>query len=72
MKVWLLMDVSPDPISNDTSLLPIMLLLGVVLVLSITFLAALVFFLIRYKRRKLELSKQSEPSPRVEQFHQPE
>lgn len=63
MTVLLLMDVSPDPISGHTSLLPVMLLLGAVLVLSVTFLALLVFFLIRYKRRKLTSAVQSEPTP---------
>ncbi len=72
MNVLLMMDVSRDPVSGDISLLPIMLLLGVVLVLSVTFLAVLVFFLIRYKRRKLNSAKQSEPTPRIEQLAQPE
>jgi hypothetical protein len=72
MNVLFLIDVSSDPLSNEMSLLPVMLLLGAVLILSVTSLAALVFFLIRYKRRKLDLSKQSEPSPGIEQLTQPE
>ena len=72
MNVLLLLDVAPDPISGDMSLLPVMILLGVILVLSVTFLALLVFFLIRYKRRKLNLSKQAEPTPRIEQLAQTE
>jgi hypothetical protein len=72
MNVLLLIDVSRDSLPNEMSLLPVMLLLGAVLVLSITFLAALVFFLIRYKRRKLDSCKKSEPSPGIEQLTQPE
>ena len=72
MKALLLMDVRPDPIVGDSSLFTVMILLGVILVLSITFLAGLVFFLIRYKRRKLALSEQAEPTPGVQQFAQPE
>jgi len=72
MNVLLLLDVSPDPIAGDMSLLPVMILLGVILVLSVTFLAFLVFFLIRYKRRKLQLSQQAEPMPRIEQLPQTE
>jgi hypothetical protein len=72
MNVMLLLDLRPDPVSNDLSYLPILLMLGVILVLSVTFLALLVFFLIRYKRRKLLLSQQAEPTPRIEQLPQPE
>ena len=72
MNALLLLDVAPDPVSGDLSFLPIMLLLGAVLVLSVTFLALLVFFLIRYKRRRLDSAKQSEPMPRIEQLPQPE
>jgi hypothetical protein len=68
MNALLLMDVSPGPIAGDSSVLMIMILLAVILVLSVTFLAALVFFLIRYKRRKLALAEQPEPTPGVEQF----
>lgn len=71
MNVLLFLDVRPDPIAGDMSLLPVMILLGVILVLSVTFLASLVFFLIRYKRRKL-LSQQAEPIPRIEQLPQTE
>ncbi len=70
MNLLLLMDVAPDPVSSG--LLPVMILLGVVLVLSVTFLALLVFFLIRYKRRKLTSTVQSEPVPGIQQLTQPE
>jgi hypothetical protein len=72
MNTLILMDVAPDPISGDVSLLPVMLLLGAVLVLSVTFLALLVFFLIRYKRRKLDSAKQPKPTPRIEHLPQTE
>jgi len=70
MNFLLLLDVAPDPVSSG--LLPIMLLLVAVLVLSVTFLALLVFFLIRYKRRKLASAVQSEPVPGIQQLTQPE
>jgi hypothetical protein len=72
MNVFLLLDLAPDPIAGDMSLLPVMILLGAVLALSVTFLALLIFFLIRYKRRKLQLSQQTEPTPGIEQLAQPE
>lgn len=72
MKALLLIDVSPDPVAGDSSILLIMILLGVILVLSVTFLAALVFFLIRYKRRKLASAEPAEPLPGIQQLAQPE
>ena len=62
----MLMDVAPEPSASDLAMLPILIVLGVVLVLSVTFLALLVFFLIRYKRRKLTSAIQPEPAPGVE------
>lgn len=62
----LLMDVAPEPSAGDLALLPILIVLGVILVLSVTFLALLVLFLIRYKRRKLASAVQTEPAPGVE------
>ncbi len=66
MILMLLMDVPPAPGANDLALLPVIVVLGVILVLSVTFLALLVIFLIRYKRRKLTSAIQSEPAPGVE------
>ena len=62
----LLMDVAPEPSAGDLALLPVMVILGAILVVSVTFLALLVFFLIRYKRRKLASAIQPEPAPGVE------
>lgn len=62
----LLMDVAPEPSAGDLALLPVLIVLGVILVLSVTFLALLVFFLIRYKRRKLTSAVQPEPAPGIE------
>lgn len=72
MNALLLMDIRPDPVAGDSSLFTVMILLGVILVMSITFLAGLVFFLIRYKRRKLVSFEQAKPSPGVQQFAQTE
>ena len=62
----MLIDVAPEPAAGDLALLPVMVVLGAILVLSVTFLALLVFFLIRYKRRKLTSAIQTEPAPGVE------
>ncbi|HKO60060.1 MAG TPA: hypothetical protein VJV03_02780 [Pyrinomonadaceae bacterium] len=64
--ILMLMDVAPGPSASDLAMLPILIVLGVILVLSVTFLALLVFFLIRYKRRKLTSAIQPEPAPGVE------
>jgi hypothetical protein len=64
--ILMLMDLAPAPSAGDLALLPIIIVLGVILVLSVTFLALLVFFLIRYKRRQLNSPVQPEPAPRVE------
>ena len=53
MSLLMMMDVAPDPTAGDLALLPIMVILGAILVLSVAFVAGLAFFLIRYKRRKL-------------------
>ena len=70
MSLLMLMDVAPEPTAGDLALLPVLVILGAILVLSVTFLALLVFFLIRYKRRKLASAIQPEPAPGVEQFAQ--
>ena len=72
MTLLMLMDVAPEPAAGDLGLLPVMVILATILVLSVTFLALLVFFLIRYKRRKLASAVQPEPAPGVEQFAQSE
>lgn len=64
--ILMLMDLAPAPSAGDLALLPIIIVLGVILVLSVTFLALLVFFLIRYKRRQLSSAIQPEPTPGVE------
>lgn len=46
-----LLDVRPQPV-GETSWLPLILLLGIVLMLSVAFSGGLVFLLIRLKRRK--------------------
>jgi hypothetical protein len=66
MSLLMLMDVAPEPTAGDLALLPVMVILGAILVLSVTFLALLVFFLIRYKRRKLASAMQPEPAPGIE------
>ncbi len=66
MSVSMLMDLAPAPTAGDLALVPVMIILGAILVLSVTFLALLVFFLIRYKRRKLGSAIQPEPAPGVE------
>lgn len=66
MSLLTLMDVAPDPTAADLALLPVMVILGAILVLSVTSLALLVFFLIRYKRRKLASAIQPEPAPGIE------
>ena len=66
MSLLMLMDVAPEPSAGDLALLPVMVILGAILVLSVTFLALLVFFLIRYKRRKLASAIQPEPAPGIE------
>jgi len=66
MSLLTLMDVAPEPTAGDLALLPVMVILGAILVLSVTFLALLVFFLIRYKRRKLASAIQPEPAPGIE------
>ena len=66
MSLLMLMDVAPAPTAGDLALVPVMVILGAILVLSVTFLALLVFFLIRYKRRKLASAIQPEPAPGVE------
>ena len=68
MSLLMMMDVAPDPTAGDLALLPIMVILGAILVLSVAFVAGLAFFLIRYKRRKLASAIQSEPAPGIEQF----
>ena len=70
MSLLMMMDVAPDPTAGDLAMLPIMVILGAILVLSVAFVAGLAFFLIRYKRRKLASAIQSEPAPGVEQFAQ--
>jgi hypothetical protein len=70
MSLLMMMDVAPDPTAGDLALLPVMVILGAILVLSVAFVAGLAFFLIRYKRRKLASAIQSEPAPGVEQFAQ--
>ena len=48
--VWLLLiDVPPEPVS---SLAALIVLLAIVFVLAVSFVAGLVFLLIRFKRRK--------------------
>ena len=66
MNLLMLMDVAPEPTAGDLALLPVMVILGAILVLSVTFVALLAFFLIRYKRRQLASAVQSEPAPGVE------
>ena len=66
MSLSMLSDVAPEPTAGDLALLPVMAILGAILVLSVTFLALLVFFLIRYKRRKLASAIQPEPAPGAE------
>ena len=66
MSLLMLMDVAPEPSAGDLALLPVMVILGAILVLSVTFLALLVFFLIRYKRRQLASAIQPEPAPGIE------
>ena len=70
MSLLMMMDVAPDPTAGDLALLPVMVILGAILVLSVAFVAGLAFFLIRYKRRKLASAVQPEPAPGVEQFAQ--
>ena len=70
MRLLMMMDVAPDPTAGDLALLPVMVILGAILVLSVAFVAGLAFFLIRYKRRKLASAVQPEPAPGVEQFAQ--
>jgi hypothetical protein len=72
MSLLMLLDVAPEPATGDLGLLPVMVILAAILVLSVTFLAWLVFFLIRYKRRKLASAIQAEPAPGIEQFAEPE
>jgi len=62
----LMLDVAPEPAAGDLALLPVMVILGAILVLSVSFVALLTFFLIRYKRRQLASAIQSEPAPGVE------
>lgn len=66
MRLLMLMDVAPEPAAGDLGLLPVMVILAAILVLSVTFLALLVFFLIRYKRRKIASAIQTEPAPGIE------
>jgi len=65
MSLLMLMDVAPEPAAGDLALLPVMVILGAILVLSVSFVALLAFFLIRYKRRQLS-AVQSEPAPGIE------
>lgn len=62
----MLMDVAPEPTAGDLALLPVLAILGAILVLSVSFLALLVFFLIRYKRRQLDSAIQPKPAPGIE------
>lgn len=66
MRLLMLMDVAPEPAAGDLGLLPVMAILAAILVLSVTFLALLVLFLIRYKRRKIASAIQTEPAPGIE------
>ena len=66
MNLLMLIDVAPEPTDGDLALLPIMIVLGAILILSVASLALLVFFLIRYKRRQLTSAIQTEPMPGVE------
>ena len=66
MSLLMLMDIALEPAAGDLGLLPVMVILGAILVLSVTFLAFLVFFLIRYKRRKIASAVQPEPLPGIE------
>jgi len=66
MSLLMLMDVAPEPAAGDLALLPVMVILGAILVLSVSFVALLALFLIRYKRRQLAAAVQSEPAPGVE------
>ena len=66
MSLLMLMDVAPEPSAGDLALLPVLVILGAILVLSVTVLALLVVFLIRYKRRKLASAIQPEPAPGIE------
>lgn len=66
MRLLMLMDVAPEPAAGDLGLLPVMVILAAILVLSVTFLALLVLFLIRYKRRKIASAIQTEPAPGIE------
>ena len=66
MSLLMLIDVAPEPAAGDLGLLPVMVILAAILVLSVTFLALLVFFLIRYKRRKIASAIQTEPAPGIE------
>jgi len=66
MSLLMLMDVAPEPAAGDLALLPVMVILGAILVLSVSFVALLALFLIRYKRRQLASAVQSEPAPGVE------
>ena len=66
MSLLMLMDIALEPAAGDLGLLPVMVILGAILVLSVTFLALLVFFLIRYKRRKIASAVQPEPLPGIE------
>ena len=66
MNLLLFLDVAPEPGVGDLALVPVLIILGAILVLSVTFVALLVFFLIRYKRRKLSSAMQAEPVPGIE------
>ena len=66
MGMLMLLDVAPEPTAGDLALLPVLAILGAILVLSVTFLALLVFFLIRYKRRKLASAIEPAPAPGIE------
>lgn len=72
MNLLMMMDLAPDPTAGDLALLPVLVILGAILVLSVTFLALLVFFLIRYKRRRLASAIEPEPAPGIEKFAQSE
>ena len=66
MSLLMLMDVAPEPAAGDLALLPVMVILGAILVLSVSFVALLAFILIRYKRRQIASAVQSEPAPGIE------
>jgi heme/copper-type cytochrome/quinol oxidase subunit 2 len=67
-----LMDVRTEPLAGETSGLVLVSLLVIVLILSVMFVASLVFFLIWYKRRKLGSSHEAKPAPGVHHLTQPE